>query len=142
VAGALLGLEAGAGRGLRVLGTAMARACDDGMITGWRKELLGEGEPVGEQTLDAARIVAAAAVDAWQRAGAAGLAAPGPAGDGWASAATRLAGRVLAVLPECAEPGTRAEGVAGDAEALTRQFMADLDAEAAAGGGTRRPGQP
>jgi hypothetical protein len=138
VAGALLGLEAGAGRGLRVLGTATARAYDDGIVAGWRKELLGDGEPVGEQSLDAARIVAAAAVDAWQRAGkegstAAGLAAPGPAGDGWASAAARLAGRVLAVLPECAEPGTRAAGGAPDAARLAWQILADLDAKAGAG---------
>jgi len=133
VASALLGLEAGAGRGLRVLGTVAARAYGDGTIAGWRKELLGDGEPVGEQTLDAARIVAAAAVEAWQRAGAAGLAAPGPAGDAWASAATRLAGRVLAVLPECSEPGTRAAGGVPDPAGLAGQILADLDAKAGAG---------
>jgi hypothetical protein len=131
VASALLALEAGPGRPLRSLGTATTRAYDDGVIAGWRRELLEAGEPAAEQTLDAARFAAAGCVDAWQRAAGAA-----PGADGTAEldrAAARLADRALGLLPDCAEPGTRAAGTAPDAGELARQFLADLDAEAGAG---------
>jgi hypothetical protein len=131
VARALLDLEAGPGRALGSLGTATASAYDDGVIAGWREELLGAGELAGEQTLDAARVVAAGCVDAWQRAAGS---VPGAGGTAELDrVAARLADRALGLLPDCAEPGTRAAGLAVDAGELARQFLADLDAGVSAG---------
>jgi hypothetical protein len=40
---------------------------------------------------------------------------------------------VLAVLPECAEPGARAAGRTPDPAGLAGQILADLDAKAGPG---------
>jgi len=70
---------------------------------------------------------------------ASGAVAPGSdSATGLDRAASRLAGRVLGLLPECREPGTRAAGPVPDASALARQFLADLDAEVSLG----EPGRP
>jgi hypothetical protein len=145
VAASLLGLAAGAGFPLRSVGATIARAYDRGIIGGWRKELLGGGEPTGEESLEAARVVAAASVAAWQVIAEREDSAPGADAALALDAATaRLAERVLAVLPECREPGTRAAGAAPDAGALARDILADLDADPGMSGGpgSRRPGRP
>jgi hypothetical protein len=129
VAAALLGLAPEAGRALRSLGAGTARAYDGGVIDGWRKELLGGGAPVAEESLDAARVVAAASVAAWQSLAAREQADPRTAGSALDGATARLAGRVLDVLPHCREPGTRAAAQAPDASALAREILADLDAD-------------
>jgi hypothetical protein len=114
VAAALLRMETPAGRPLRALGTSTAAAyADDGVVAGWRSELLGQEEAVPRQTLDAARFCTAAGVGAWQRS--AGQQPPEP-----------LAGRLRSVLPGCREPGTRAGQAAADPAAVARQFAADL----------------
>ncbi len=144
VAAALLGLAPEAGRALRSLGAGTARAYDGGVIDGWRKELLGGGEPVAEESLDAARVVAAASVAAWQSLAAREEADPRTAGSALDRATARLAGRVLDVLPECREPGTRAAAEAPNAGALAREILVDLDADPGmrAGPGDGGPGRP
>jgi hypothetical protein len=143
VADALLDLKTNEGRELRFLGAATRRACDEGVIEGWRKELLGAEDPLPEQELDAARFCAAATVDAWrslagQWIAAQAMTAAEPGGDPELTrAAERLAARVLKVLPDCREPGTRAAAAVPDAAAITHSILADLDeADSAKGGQT------
>ena len=118
VAAALLALKSASGQPLRAVGERTARAYEaGGSVSGWESELLGTDEPVPQQTMDAARLCAAAGVHAWQRLAN---------GDGPEPAAERLSRRLLAVLPLCREPGTRAADTTYDAAAITRQFAADL----------------
>jgi hypothetical protein len=133
VAYALLNLKTNEGRELRFLATATRRACDEGVIEGWRKELLGAEEPLPEQELDAARFCAAATVDAWrsiagQWIAAQAMTAAEPGSDPELTRATeRLAARALKVLPNCREPGTRAATAVSDTVAITNSILADLD---------------
>jgi hypothetical protein len=115
VAAALLGLESDSGRALRSLagGTALAYA-PGGSVPGWRAELLGQDEPIPQRTLDAARFCVAGGVDAWERFG------------GRDGLTERLGRRMRTILPQCAEPGVRAAGVARDADSATRRIVADL----------------
>ena len=124
VAGALLNLRAETDGKLRSLASTTLRGYDDGLIAGWEDQLLGLSEPVPEQGLAAARFCAAGSVAAWE------LVTAMDSEDAMDKSAQRLAARVLAVLPDCREPGTRAAAVAPDAVALTRDILADLDAEA------------
>jgi hypothetical protein len=116
VSGALLSLAADGARPLDTMAATTSAAYSDGTITRWRRALLG-GELIPEQEVDTARFCAAASVLAWQQ-----LARHEPDLD---RAAGYLAGRVLEVLPECGEDGTRA-GRAVDAAAITRQIADDL----------------
>jgi hypothetical protein len=115
VATVLLGLEWDSGRALRSLGggTALAYA-PGGSVARWRAELLGADEPIPLGTLDAARFCVAGGVDAWERFG------------GQAGLTERLSRRMRTILPQCAEPGVRAAGVARDADIATRRIVADL----------------
>jgi hypothetical protein len=124
VAGALLSLTAETGGKLRSLASTTVRGYDDGVIADWGVQLLGLSEPVPEQGLATARFCAAGSVTGWE------LVAAMRGEEAMDDAAQRLAARVLAVLPDCREPGTRAAARAPDAAALTREILADLDAEA------------
>ena len=111
VTSALLGLTAGTGPPLR----SLADTYCDGRIAGWRAELLGAHEPFPVQTLEAARFCASAGVRAWELFDG--------ADEGFAE---RLSGRMLGVLPQCREPGTRAAADGPAAADVTRQIVADL----------------
>lgn len=115
VTSALLGLTASAGRPLRSLAGPTADAYRDGRIAGWRAELLGADEPFPVRTLEAARFCASAGVEAWELF------------DGTDEAfGERLSGRMLRVLPQCREPGTRAATAVPAAADVTRRITADL----------------
>lgn len=117
VAAALLGLTSAAGKPLRATGSQAAQAYAlGGSVAGWEAELLGAAEPVPRQSLHAARFCVAAGVQAWQRI----------AGQADNGAIDRLSSRLRTVLPQCGEPGVRAEGAGWDITDITRQFAADL----------------
>jgi hypothetical protein len=117
VSAALLGLKSAAGKPLHAAGSQAAQAyAPGGSVAGWESELLGAADPVPRQSLHAARFCAAAGVQAWQRI----------AGQADNAAIDRLSSRLRTVLPQCGEPGVRAEGAGWDAAGITRQFAADL----------------
>jgi hypothetical protein len=130
VATAMLNLSPADGRTLRDLSAQAVEACSqDGSIDGWRAELLSAEEPVPRQTLYAARFCAAAGVGAWQQITAQANGNGDKADDGKANdARERLARRMLTVIPQCREPGTRAiqAAAAPNAKAITRRFVSDL----------------
>jgi hypothetical protein len=123
VADALLGVTAQSGRSLRSLADMTVRGYDDRIVASWRKELLGQGDPVAEQGLDAARFCAAGSVAAWESVSEASST------DLVEDAAHRLAARVLGVLPDCREPGVRAAARVPDATTITREILEDLDSD-------------
>ena len=115
VAAALLGLESDSGRALRSLagGTALAYA-PGGSVPGWRAELLG-------RTSRSRRGHWTPPGSAWPAASM-----PGNASAARDGLTERLGRRMRTILPQCAEPGVRAAGVARDADSATRRIVADL----------------
>jgi hypothetical protein len=125
VAGALLGATSDSGAELLGLASLTAHAYDDGIIGYWAGALLGQEPPVPEESLGAARFCVAGSVTAWQW-----VARRDGTDQDLADRTAFLAEQVRRVLPDCAEPGTRA-GLAGTdvddrAAELARRFAADL----------------
>jgi hypothetical protein len=124
VAGALLGITSDSGEELLGLASLTAHAYHDGVIEYWATALL-RGDPVPEESLGAARFCVAGSVAAWQW-----VTGRDGTDQDLADRTALLAGQVRRVLPDCAEPGTRA-GLAGAdvgyrAAELARRFAADL----------------
>jgi hypothetical protein len=117
VADALIELKTADGHALAAVGEATARAYADDIITGWQQELLGDYDPLPVRDLVAARLCTAGAVAAWQH-----LASR----DHRPEDVSRLAGRLLAVLPDCAEPGTHAASEPPGTATLAAGIAADL----------------
>jgi len=123
VADALLGLTSRSGKQLRGLATATALAYGTGVISDWQVEL-GKDEPVPERSLGGARFCAAGSVAAWQS-----LVSGDLSEQDLAARTADLAGQVLGVLPECAEPGTRGSSSGSDAaegQKVALRLAADL----------------
>jgi hypothetical protein len=127
VAGALLGVTSDSGAELRGLATATARAYGDGVIRDWAEALLEPYAPAPKRNLGAARFCVAGSVAAWQS-----IVSRAASDEELAAGTAFLAGQVRGVLPDCAEPGTRAAAPGTDievqAEELARRFWADLSA--------------
>lgn len=124
VAAALLGLKSAACKPLHGAGEQAALAYADGGSVGvWAAELLGVADPVPRRTLQAARFCAAGGVQAWQRL--VGQTGDQPGGQ----AMDRLSSRLRDLLPQCGEPGARAEGAGWNAADVARQFASDLYAD-------------
>jgi hypothetical protein len=126
VADALLGLTTDGGRKLHGLAASTGRAFDGSVINYWRDVLPSSDLLVAQKNLDAARFCVAGSVAAWQS-----LAIRDTSEQELADDTAFLAKRVRAVLPDCAEPGTRrlpGIDVVATAADLARQFAADLHA--------------
>jgi hypothetical protein len=125
VADALMGLTTDAGGKLRALAASTSRGYDGNDIKYWRDVLPSKNRLIPEENLDAARFCVAGGVAAWQS-----LASKDNTEQELADETAFLAERVRAVLPDCAEPGTRGGPPGMDvtvrAADLAHQFAADL----------------
>jgi hypothetical protein len=131
VAEALLGLRPAGGPELRALANSTAKAYARGTIAAWQQDLLSASEPIPVRKLEAARFCTAGSVAAWQQLARYQEAEAGEPVDRESDDArvAHLARQVLAVLPDCAEPGTRAAPADFDAATLADSIFRDLLAD-------------